>query len=296
MDDDFVNGNRRRAVLEISEDDDGHFVGQDVSESRNVQAKGAYYRQQSPNNDQVIDHYDSPPPKRLRMDDRKRKHNGERTRTRNHHSSWDPSCDRDHHVRFISPGRGGKSIDDYTPTSALLASVNRCKADSGRLSYWDGGDQTTPGPIDNSPLEYRGPAFTSSPLRAKKHRLAKEFWSEDIRLEEMRQLFPYADQDWMDEMAGFDVDKFFEEIDGPILSTSFLGQVAVSGLDTITEHPDERGYRSRIVEVSTPMESAEDCGNAEDEDSYSPHAGDVVANVVEMTGDKSARIESKVAH
>ncbi|KAJ4423033.1 hypothetical protein N0V82_002300 [Gnomoniopsis sp. IMI 355080] len=207
LNDGLMNEDRRRAILELGDEDNDQLVNQDSFESRYNQAKRAYARQQSPQDDQDTYRYTFQPPKRVRLDDRKQES------SRGHgHVPERQSC--------------GKNSAFSTNPSELLAALNGPRADIGRLSYWDSGDQLPPAPKEIDPPRYRGPdiSFSFNPMRAKKQPLAQESWSEDNHPKELKALFPYADSDWVEDMASFDIVQFFEEMDDLILSTASKAQ------------------------------------------------------------------------
>lgn len=237
----LMNKDRRRAILELSEDDDGQLIKQDSFESRYTQAKRTYSRQNSPQNDLVIDHCTLPTPKRIRTNDRKY----ERSRERHLSGLWNSNRDREKFSRSTSPGGCRKTSDSYAASTDLLASLDHPQDDRGRLSYWDSGYQTLPAPSQSSPAKYRGPSFSSNPVRIKKQALGTGFWSEGSRVEEIKQLFPLAEPEWVGEVASFEVDAFFKRMDSHMLLPASNAQKPTSDMDTITEqYPKRETHRS----------------------------------------------------
>lgn len=196
-----MNEDRRRAILELDDDEDDQVVNQDSFESRYMRAKRAYALQQSPQDDQNIDYQILPKPKRVRRDDCKQGSNH-----------------RDSRVRDV-PSYGKNSASSLNP-SELLAYLDSPRPDLGRLSYWDNGEEHPPAPMKSSTFRYQGPALSPSPMRTKKQPSAHNFWPEDNRSEEIKCLFPHADPDWIDDMADFDIDNFFKEMEALALSTA----------------------------------------------------------------------------
>lgn len=205
----FMNEDRRRAMLEPDQDCDDQLPDQDTFESRYMQAKRAYSRRKSIQDDPCASRHASPPSKRFRHDDRKQNSDRERERAR----------ERSNATRNKEP---------YMEPSELLASLDSHRAERGRLSYWDSEDQLLSSPNEDSPPKYRGFALSSSPTPTKMQPLAQAFWSKDERLEEIKCLFPYADPDWVHDMADFDIDKFFEELDDFELPTTSDAKTSAS--------------------------------------------------------------------
>lgn len=210
--DGLMNEDRRRAILELGDDNDDQLINQDSFESRYNRAKRAHARQQSPSDDHDIDRYTLPPTKRVRHEDRKQESSRK---------------------RGLAPDRQncGKNSAFSVDSSDLLAFLNGPRADMGRLSYWDSGDQLPPAPKKNSPPRYRDHSFSFSPMYTMQQPLAQAFWSEDNRVKEIKSLFPSAGSDWVKDMAGFDVVKFFEEMDDLIISTAFNAQTTIQSME-----------------------------------------------------------------
>lgn len=206
----FMNEDRRRVMLEPDQDCDD----QDTFESRYMQAKRAYSRRQSIHDDQFASRHTSPPSKRFRHDDRKQNRDRERDR----------ASDRSTATR---------NKDSYTEPSEILASLDNHRTERGRLSYWDSEDQLLSSSNEDSSPEYRGSALPSSPTPPNMQSLSRAFWSKDDRLEEIKSLFPHADPDWVNDMAEFDIDIFFEELDGFELPTPSDAQTLVSIVETL---------------------------------------------------------------
>lgn len=257
LDDEIMNEARRRAIPELGQDDD-QLVKQDSYESRHmrVKRKRDCSRQQSPQDGRNIDRHISPPQKRVRSDDQDRERSRERGRARDRQSGWNSGRDREHLIRFICPSENEQSSEYSVEPTELFASLSRPRADRGRLSYWDGADQTAPPPKHNSSPKHRGSAFSSISMRTKKKPLKQEFWSEDNRVKEIKHLFPDADLDWVNDMASFDVDEFLEEIEDRTLSTTSATQAAMSGMGTILEHSDEDVNSYVVGEASENAEDA----------------------------------------
>lgn len=206
----FMSEDRRSAMLEPDQDWVDQLPDQDTFESRYMQAKRAYSRRKSILDDPFASRQASPPSKRFCHDDRKQNRDRERDR----------------------PNATGNK-DSYTGPSEVLASLDHHRDDRGRLSYWDSEDQLLSSPIEDSSPKYRGSALSSSPTPPKMQPLAKGFWSKDERLEEIKSLFPYADPDWVKNMAGFDIDTFFEELDGFELPTTSDAQTLASIMEAL---------------------------------------------------------------
>ncbi|KAJ4389844.1 hypothetical protein N0V93_007316 [Gnomoniopsis smithogilvyi] len=203
--DNEMNEDRHHGIVELGIDDDDQLVNQDRFEFRYLRSKRAYSRQQSPQQYQNIDLYTLPPPKRVRHDDRKQDNSLEHGRGRHHQS------------------RGENDAFSVDPSEPLTL-LNRSRAHHGRLSFWDSEYQLPETPNPKISLSYRDAAFSSNPVPNKSQTLTQSLWPEDNRVEEIKNLFPSADKDWVENMAGFDVDKFFEEMDDLILSTGCEAQ------------------------------------------------------------------------
>lgn len=199
----FMNEDRRRAMLEVNQDCDDQLVEQDTFESRYLQAKRTYSRRQSQQNDQFPLRHVSPPSKRFRHDDLKQ----------------DLVRDRPKSTR---------NDDTCTEPSELLASLGNHRAESGRLSYWDSEDQLLLSPNQSTFPKYRGSASSPSPTPVKRQALARAFCAGDERLEEIKSLFPHADSTWVKDMAEFDLDEFFKELDDFELLTASDAQTRTS--------------------------------------------------------------------
>lgn len=204
----LMNEDRRRALLEPDQDSDNQLSEQDTFEFRYMQAKRTYSRQKLIKDDQFASRHTSPPSKRFRHDDRKQNRDRDR-----------PNATR--------------NKDSHTRPSELIASLDSHRAECGRLSYWDGEDQHFSSPNEDSSPKYRGSALSSSPQPTKVQPLAKQFWSKGERLEDIKSLFPYADPDWVNDMANFDIHEFFEELDGCELPTSSDAQTSAYIMETL---------------------------------------------------------------
>lgn len=212
----FMNEDRRRVMLEPDQDCDDQLPDQDTFESRYMQAKRAYSRRQSIHDDQFASRHTSPPSKRSRHDDRKQNRDRDRDRDR--------ARDRPTATR---------NKDSYTEPSEILASLDNHRTERGRLSYWDSENQLLSSPNEDSSPEYRGSVLPSSPTPPKMQSLSRAFWSKDDRLEEIKSLFPHADPDWVKDMAEFDIDIFFKELDGFELPTPSDAQTLASTVETL---------------------------------------------------------------
>lgn len=189
----FMNEDRRRAMLELDQEWNDQLVEQDTFESRYLQAKRTYSRRQSQQDDQFAPGHVSPPFKRLRHD-RKQDLDRDLGRTRDRTTAT-------------------RNNDTYTEPSELLASLDNHRAECGRLSYWDSEDQLLLSPNQSTLPDHRPSASSFSTTPVKKQALPQAVSAEVERLEEIRSLFPHADSGWVNDMAEFDLDRFFKDLD-----------------------------------------------------------------------------------
>lgn len=129
---------------------------------------------------------DSPPPtKRTRnLGEGQQERSRERTRRK-----------KSRMPRGQSPSIGSEHV---VSTELLPQSIHHSNDTAGRLSPWDDGD----GDLE---MSQRASSSCWQPVTS-------GFWDVDSAGLMLQNLFPHANATWVSEMASFDVDKFFEEL------------------------------------------------------------------------------------
>lgn len=226
--------------------------------------KRSYSRQQSPwdgqrssrrDNDQYSSHKRSRPDSQGQEQDRRHA----RGRDLDEERGWDNRRDLNHRIRFVSPTASRKSsvIRDnleLLPTHTQLEVDKFWKWDGyndGRLSYWDDGYESPL--VFQSPTEHKlestseqtpdgqTPTFSPSVLQLRTQSSAIGFWSDGNVEREIRERFPVADLGWVADMAGFDVDAFFSQMDDFMTAKGTVrsGEEIPHGMETAADIFDE---------------------------------------------------------
>lgn len=231
--------------------------------------KRSYSQQQSPWDDErssrrANDQYSSPPHKRSRPDSQGQQRDRRHSRERNldKEKGWDTRRDLDHRIRFVSPTASRKS-SVIRDNLELLPTRTKFEVDKfrrwdgyndGRLSYWDDGYESPP--VFQSPSEHKlestsqqtpdeqTPTFSPSALQLRSRSSAIGFWSDGNVEREIRERFPVADFGWVADMAGFDVDAFFGQMDDFMTArgTVHSGEEIPAGMETVADISDEEAY------------------------------------------------------
>lgn len=261
----IIHGDR----LSMMDFDHRHDV--DANEPLHTPGKRSYSRHQSPWDGQRSsrrdnDQYSFPPYKRSRPDSRGRERDRRYARGRDldEERGYDSRRDLYPRNRFASPtaSRTNSVIRDnleLLPPRAVFEVDRFRKLDGhndGRLSYWDDGYESPS--VFQSPSEYQPestyeqhspvgqiPCSSSpSPLQLRTRSSAIGVWSDGDVEREIRQRFPTADHDWVAEMAGFDVDAFFSQMDDFMTArgTVSTGKERPLGMETAADVFDENAY------------------------------------------------------
>lgn len=109
------------------------------------------------------------------------------------------------------------------------------------------------------------PVLSSSPLRVVKRSSAIDFWSDNSVVKEIEEKFPGAERGWVEEMASFDVDVFFEQMGDFMAARGSLqgGHQRRVGMETIMEAVEENGYHPNMDDTYIEMTGPEMVGRFE---------------------------------
>lgn len=319
----------RQAMLGSRYSDDCNEVALD--EFRDEQGKRSYSRHQSPSDDRRRDskQHSSPPHKRSRRDNWEPERDLSCGRGRGHLFS-----DRDDRPDSNTRGQNSHS-DREGPSGVLSPSARR----DGRLSYWDGYEcldnprshsnsfnvrepdslliserlselraetrvERRPEPRGELRVKSVIPTISSSPLRVIQWPAAVGFCSDD-REAEIEERFPDADRAWVKDMASFDVDTFFDELDDfmaargdPQLSLPhFATSLGASLSDAdFTEPPEDVSLLNEPLH-STNLQDGQELQpginsilRAVEEDNYATLSSDARVKIQELQGEMADEV------
>lgn len=270
-----------------------------VDAVRNANGKRRYSRQQSPRDDQRSSRkegkqFSLAPYKRFRQDFRERERNNSYVtgRERDNEREWDRRRECDYRIRFVSPAASrkisGKQGSPDLPPPRLHKNDKmlwRWDGDKdGRLSYWDDGyahsSRTEGSPELQSFHKPSTPTLPPSPLKMNNQPPATSFWSGGNVEREIKVRFSDADPIWICEMASFDVDTFFDQMDNLMAAreSSQAVQEVYSSMDTVKEAAKGDVYKPRLLNAHADIKESQ-CETPE-EDEYSSSPCDTMVHAI----------------